>query len=300
MRNRNFFSVIIPTYNRAPLILKTIDTVLNQSYEDFELLIIDDGSTDNTEEIIGQRHSKKIKYFKINNSERAAARNFGVLNSQGNYVTFLDSDDILYTHYLRNANESLTHFKHPPFFHLAYEIRNEKGKLIYNINNLISDEIKFITKGNPLSCLGVFIRRDIAVEFKFNEDRALSGSEDWELWLRIIANFGIKTDSRVSACLINHLDRSVLNFEEDTLSKRKELALKYAFEDSMVKKQFKKDYKKIDAYADGYISLHLALARRNSQSINYLMKSVLNYPLIILSRRFIATLKYLILNLLRK
>ena len=133
--------------------------------------------------------------------------------------------------------------------------------------------------------MGIFIRNDITETFKFNEDRELAGSEDWELWLRLIANFGIKTDNRISACLIQHDERSVLKIDVEKLFKRKELALKYAFQDEEVKKMYFKKYKKIDAYADGYISLHLALAMHNILSLKYLLKSIANYPRIIFSKR---------------
>jgi glycosyltransferase involved in cell wall biosynthesis len=296
MKDRLFFSIIIPTYNRAPFIERTLRSALDQSYSDFEIIIVDDGSTDNTEEVVRSLQNEKIRYFKIRNSERGAARNYGMDQASGDYVTFLDSDDLLYGHYLTNANETLRKFKFPPFFHLAYEIRNEKNKLLYRIDRLRSDDTKFITRGNPLSALGVFIRKDVIEKMRFNEDRDLAGSEDWEFWLRIIANYGIKTDNRISACLVHHDDRSVMNFDEERLYKRKELALKYAFEDPMVQELYAGSYKMIDAYADGYISLHLALAGNNSKSISYLRRSFVHYPFIIFSRRFVAILKHLVIN----
>ncbi|MEI6488263.1 MAG: glycosyltransferase [Bacteroidota bacterium] len=297
--NKNlFFSIVIPTYNRASFIKSTIDSVLNQVYQNFEIIIVDDGSTDNTEEVIRTIPSEKIRYFKVENSERAAARNFGILQSNGEYLTFLDSDDILFPDYLQNANNSILKYKRCPFFHLGYEIRNYKGKILYQFNKIKSEDLDFIVKGNPLSCMGVFIRRDVSEKFKFNEDRELSGSEDWELWLRIIANFGIKTDNRISACLIQHDDRSVLKFDELQLFKRKELALKYAFEDKAVQNLYGKQYQKIDSFADGYISLHLALAGHNTKSLKYLFKSIKNYPLSIFSKRFLAIFKHIVLNII--
>ena len=296
MNDKFLFSIVIPTYNRAPLIFKTIESIFNQTYTNYEIIIVDDGSTDNTEEIISKINNPKIKYYKIINSERGAARNKGILHSTGDYITFLDSDDIIYPNYLSNADESIHKYKRCPFLHLAYEIKNSKGKLLYQLDKMKSEDINFITKGNPLSCMGIFIRKDITEYFKFNEDRQLSGSEDWELWLRIIANFGIKTDNRISGCLIQHDERSVLKFDEKQLYKRKELALKYSFLDAAVQKTFGKQYKKIDSYADGYISLHLALAGHNIKSVKYLIKSFANYPMSLFSRRYAAILKHIFIN----
>jgi glycosyltransferase involved in cell wall biosynthesis len=90
-----FFSIIIPTYNRGELIENTIKSVLQQTFKDFELLIIDDGSTDNTKEIVVQQISQdnRVHYYHQRNSERAIARNNGAKKSKGKYLIFLDSDD---------------------------------------------------------------------------------------------------------------------------------------------------------------------------------------------------------------
>jgi len=86
-------SVVIPTYNRADYICETIDSVLNQTYKDFELVVVNDGSTDDTKKKL-EKYGSKIKLIEQPNSERAVARNNGVKNSTGEYIAFLDSDDI--------------------------------------------------------------------------------------------------------------------------------------------------------------------------------------------------------------
>jgi glycosyltransferase involved in cell wall biosynthesis len=87
-------SVIIPSYNREILIQKAIDSVMKQTFQDFEILVIDDASTDNTKEIIDSLHNNKIKYFRLEkNSGQCVARNYGIRHAKGKYVAFLDSDD---------------------------------------------------------------------------------------------------------------------------------------------------------------------------------------------------------------
>jgi glycosyltransferase involved in cell wall biosynthesis len=87
-------SVIIPTYNREKLILKSIDSVLKQSFQDLEILIIDDASSDNTESVIRSFGNEKIRYFKLDkNSGQCVARNYGIGKARGEYIAFLDSDD---------------------------------------------------------------------------------------------------------------------------------------------------------------------------------------------------------------
>jgi glycosyltransferase involved in cell wall biosynthesis len=87
-------SVIIPTYNREKLIIKALESVLNQTYTDFEILVIDDASTDNTESEIKKLNNDKIIYYKLDkNGGQCIARNFGIKRANGKFIAFLDSDD---------------------------------------------------------------------------------------------------------------------------------------------------------------------------------------------------------------
>ena len=89
-------SVIIPTFNREKTILRAIDSVLSQTYKDIELIIVDDGSTDNTKDIVESIDDIRIKYIFQKNSGAAEARNTGIKNAQGKYIAFQDSDDYWY------------------------------------------------------------------------------------------------------------------------------------------------------------------------------------------------------------
>ena len=87
-------SIVIPTYNRAWLLRKAISSVLNQTYQDFEIIVVDDASSDNTIDVISALNSKRIKYIRHEyNKGEAGARNTGLLNTNGQYIAFLDDDD---------------------------------------------------------------------------------------------------------------------------------------------------------------------------------------------------------------
>jgi len=94
MNNTDLISVIIPTYNRAHLIKRSAQSVLNQTYKNLELIIVDDGSTDNTKEIIDSIKDERIVYIKQENQGVSAARNTGVEKAKGKYIAFQDSDDV--------------------------------------------------------------------------------------------------------------------------------------------------------------------------------------------------------------
>ena len=95
-----FFSVIVPTRNRSSLIGKAIKSVLDQSFSNWELLIIDDGSTDDTREIVSTYHDIRIKYHYKKHAERSSARNYGIELAKGKYICFLDDDDYYLPAYL--------------------------------------------------------------------------------------------------------------------------------------------------------------------------------------------------------
>lgn len=99
-----FFSIIIPTYNRSKIMVKSISSVFSQDFSDFELIIVDDGSTDDTEEIMKEYLiDSRVSYLKQMNKGVSAARNAGALKANGKYLIFLDSDDWLSEQYLEKC-----------------------------------------------------------------------------------------------------------------------------------------------------------------------------------------------------
>lgn len=289
MKNEITFSIVIPTYNRAELITDTLQTVFQQTYPRYEVIVVDDGSTDDTENLVRNIRHENLRYFKKENAERAAARNFGIKQAAGQYITFLDSDDVLYPFALEHAARVIAEMNYPPFLHLGYEVGTEK-KISARINHLRDNDPMILRDGNPLSCLGVFIKKEITGSFLFNEDRRLTGSEDWEYWLRLAAHFGLRTDNRIIGRLTEHDARSVLNVTEEQLVNRKELSLQYAFSDAAVQKIYSASRKRMEAFWNIYIALHLALSRKKMRAIRYLTVAFGNFPAVIFSRRFYSTL----------
>jgi glycosyltransferase involved in cell wall biosynthesis len=102
-------SVIIPTYNRADLIPFAIDSVLQQTYSDFEIIVVDDGSTDDTEAVV-RAYGDRVRYVWTTNGGTGHARNVGMEHARGKYFTFLDSDDLLYPYALDFETRLLERF----------------------------------------------------------------------------------------------------------------------------------------------------------------------------------------------
>ncbi|MBK9400935.1 MAG: glycosyltransferase [Bacteroidetes bacterium] len=296
MNHNLFFSVVIPTYNRSAFILKSLDSVFQQDYTNFEIIVVNDGSTDNTLEVLSTITDSRLKIVSIHNSERAAARNRGVEIAKGDYVTFLDSDDKYYSNYLSNANTVLLKKNKPVFYHQAYEVRNTQGKIL-NYDTGYGNGIKFLLDGNPLSCLGVFIKREEALKYPFVEDRGLSGSEDWELWIRLSVHYGLAKDKTLTACLIAHDTRSVIQIEQDKLLTRKKLLLHYIFQDKKVHEIYGKYENRIISHSYTYIALHLILDGHPLEGIKFLLKAIALHPLCIIDMRMLGIGKHLLLSL---
>ena len=132
-----YFTIIIPSFNRSHIIVKTIQAVLDQSFQDWELLIVDDGSTDNTKEILTPiLADKRVKYIYQNNAGVCAARNTGARVAVGNYLIFLDSDDTVENNWL---------------FDFYQEIENKTADIVYcsvKIQNY-DNTIEYIDVDNP-------------------------------------------------------------------------------------------------------------------------------------------------------
>lgn len=292
------FSVVIPTYNRAQLVSRAIKSVLSQTYPHFEVIVIDDGSTDNTEQVVSSLKDSRISYVKKENGERGAARNYGVARSMGDYVTFLDSDDMMYRECLTTASITVSDYGRPSIFHLAYEIRSEGDKAERKVllPALVNEEL---LKGNPLSCIGVFLRRDIALEHPFPEARELAGSEDWVLWLKLAARYPIVHIPRVSACLIQHERRSVLKIEKNMFLRRIEGAYQEILKDQAVKGKFSERIRMVRANLYIYASLHLVLGGFRKEAIKLFLKSVFAYWPALLSKRGAVLVSKLALHVSR-
>lgn len=288
-----FFSIVIPTYNRADFIYKTIQSVLAQEFENFEVIIVDDGGTDNTYEIVQTITDSRVQYHKKKNEERAAARNYGVLKSKGEYVGFLDSDDLLLPHHLVTAFNFIQLCK-PEVFHLGYKFvdantREERlPEKIVNINDQI-------LKGNILSCNGVFLRRETALQNRFNETRALSSLEDWELWIRLAARFSFKHNQEVTSLVVNHDARSVMSADTEKIKSKVQMFEKIVKSDAENQRVFGTRLRQTYASVSTYAALHLAMAGAARKEIFlYLWRGVKFNVGEIFKKRFLVIMKFML------
>ena len=167
-------SVVIPTHNRAKYICEAIDSALSQTYKDFEIIVVDDGSTDNTKSVL-IKYGDRIRYFHQQAKGQSAARNFGIREAKGEYVAFLDSDDVwlpskleTYLNYF-NSNTKI------PFICAKMGVINEKGKKItgkLKPEHEPGTDFRTIIEKGSCSTSTFMVKRDILDSIRFDEDLA--------------------------------------------------------------------------------------------------------------------------------
>jgi len=128
--NSPFFSVIIPTHNRASLIHLPIESILRQTFTDWELIMVDDGSTDNTKQVIASYTDARIRYIYQQDLERSAARNNGIAQAKGQYLCFLDDDDYYFPEHLASFHQKIAEHNYPVAVFYCNTIEDRDGKLI--------------------------------------------------------------------------------------------------------------------------------------------------------------------------
>ncbi|WP_223650890.1 glycosyltransferase family 2 protein [Hymenobacter psoromatis] len=181
-----FFSVIIPTYNRADLIGKTLESVRQQEFATFEVLVVDDGSRDHTAEIVQPFLADlRFHYLLKQNAERGAARNYGLDHAQGEYAVFLDSDDLFHPEHLATLHAAIEASPTwPNFIATKYDFDRAGRRRPSDLAFLPTGPLGFDTflQGNALAC-NVCVRRENPDLRRFEEDRRYAAIEDWMFML---------------------------------------------------------------------------------------------------------------------
>jgi len=207
----SFFSIIIPAYNRAHLINQPIESILKQDYDDFEIVIVDDGSTDHTRETIKafQEKDARIKYLYQQNAERGAARNSGFKISAGKYVIFFDSDDIMCPNHLSVLKSVID--KNPGIRFLTTKFRLTEGDktIPLHIDTFKEGwhEGKIYLTGSHTGVM-ICISKENPGLVLFEENRKYATLEDWMFLTRNILRDKIYIIDQYTVIVNNHDQRS--------------------------------------------------------------------------------------------
>lgn len=194
------FSVVIPLYNKELSIGNTIQSVLNQTYQDYEIIIVNDGSTDNSLHVVEQINDSRIRIITKPNGGVSSARNRGIKEAKYDWIAFLDADDFWKSDHLITLHDNI--IKHPEYkiFCNSYS-RSFKEQNIFDQKHkikIINDYFKEAL--NNLFCWTgvVCIKRPLLDEVGFFNEK-LSRGEDLEIWMNIGRNYPIVWTNKITA-----------------------------------------------------------------------------------------------------
>lgn len=234
-------SIIIPLYNKEKDIKATLESVLNQSFQDFEVVVINDGSTDNSEKIVSQIKDDRIKLFSKENEGVSKTRNYGVSKASAKHVVFLDADDYWYPNHLTNIDKLIKKFPNQGWYATAYEKKHNK-KLIVPIQSpvmereesmfLVTNYFKNSLKDNLAWTSAVCMKKTFFEALNgFDTSITMGAGEDTDLWIRaalvskigfckiVSATHNLEGTNRISNTPTN--DRVFLNLDKyDDIAKK--------------------------------------------------------------------------------
>lgn len=234
-------SIITPTFNSAKYIRETFQSVQKQTYQNWEWIIVDDGSIDKTSEVINQflMSDSRIQFYKLEqNSGPAIARNKGIEKASGNYMTFLDADDIWFPSFIENSIKAIEQTK-IPFVFSSYKRSNENLEFVYS-DFIVPQKVSYtdILKTNSISCLTAFLDvQQLGKKYM----PIIKKRQDMGLWLQYLKEipfaYGIQEP------------QAIYRIRENSLSRKKTDLLKYQW-------QFYRHVEKLNFFQSMYYMLH--------------------------------------------
>jgi glycosyltransferase involved in cell wall biosynthesis len=242
-----FFSIVIPSYNRSVLIQGTLDSVLAQTFADYEVLVVDNCSTDDTAEVVAgytQRDARIQFYQNDQNYDRSYSRNRGIELSRGQYISLLDSDDFLLPSCLEDAYQFIQKNPDTKVLHFDYEMVDESKKVLSNSKKWPNypTALQRILVANYIGNIGFFVKNDLLKENLYDATRMLTGSEDWDFWIRLIHHVpDLKSLPKINAQVLQHEGRTMNQFDGEKLNQRTD----YIIEKHLAKAQsihFEKEF----------------------------------------------------------
>lgn len=295
-----FFSVIIPTYNRANLVVDTLRSVLRQTFTHFEVLLIDDGSTDNTRDIVEStfKNELRVKYFYKKNEERGAARNFGLKLAKGDYAVFFDSDDWMLPDYLDTLDEIIKEKKGISLLACKYNYDNGGAKENNPELQRLPEgwyDLDFFLKGNILACNYCIKIKDHSYKL-FPEERELAAMEDWLFLLANLEHEKIFIRDKVCITMRQHPGRSMQDNPKVINARKK--AAEWALTNINLNNSQKK---KLLAWSHYFCGVHQYLDHKGKESMRETaqalklaglnMKFIILFLKAIIGRRIIKAIK---------
>jgi glycosyltransferase involved in cell wall biosynthesis len=289
------FSVVIPLYNKAAFIKYTLQSVLQQTYTDFELIVVDDGSTDNSGAAVQTISDARLQYIKTDNNGVSAARNIGISLAKSKWITFLDADDLWKPDFLAAMHNAIHKFPEYRVFSGAIEKQyphktlkaaySVSGKTLHKIVNYFEASMK-----ETIICTSCAVFSKEVFQKVGNFDQTLPSGQDTDLWIRIGLSYPV--------VFVNSILATYVKTPQSLSSRQEHLSKKADF--SRFNEQAAK-YPSLKKFID-YNLFSLALQAKVSlqDDLYSTLKSQLNGSAIPLWKKVILRLPTSMLILLRR
>ena len=196
----NLVSVIIPCYNHAQFLAQAVESVLTQSYSDFEIIVVDDGSTDNTTEVV-RRHSP-VRYVYQENAGLSSARNTGLRHSRGKFLVFLDADDRLLPHALETGVGCIRERPECAFVSGRCRVIDSKGAILPSPKQLQIERehyVQLLRGGTYIWCPATVLYQRCVFEFVHGFNPKVNPAADYDLYLRVTRDFPVYSHAQIVA-----------------------------------------------------------------------------------------------------
>jgi len=285
-------SVVITTYNRAQLLQRAIDSIFNQSFRDLELIVVDDGSTDNTREIVGNYYPA-VRYLHQENSGFSASRNRGIELARGEYIGFLDDDDILLADTLLREVEVLDRHREVGYaYGQAYFVDSLgcvlglRKSSVFNDSCIVDgkEQIREMLFTYRIGMSGVMVRHQCFEEGNKFDERLRYIAEDFLLFVQLAKKHYV---AYIAEPLVKRLLHSGNQFRHPD-PRQAELAylsiLKEIFDDPVLREYFRTLKSRTYFCYYQWIADHAYYARDMRMSRSYLRKALMARPQIVLGR----------------
>lgn len=296
-----FFSIVVPLYNKQRDIKETLLSALGQTFDDFELIVVNDGSTDDSEAEVLSITDERLVYQKTKNQGVSAARNLGIEIAKGEYIAFLDADDYWYHNHLETLKNLTESFPQAGAVAANYEFKHPNGTVTNTSFEDIGTDFKGIVKDFFKSSMlfrliwtsAVAVKKEVFLNIGMFDTSITEGAagEDTDMWIRIALKYPVAFNAKITATYMLGASNRISNTQ----------TAKRSFPKLDKFKQEEKTNKSLQKFIDLYRS-HYALKHKlagDTNNYNYYFSS-LNFKEQPLKTKFLLRLPALVLRLLYK
>lgn len=221
--NSPFFSFVTATYNRAAFLPTLVSCMSNQTFQEFEIIIVDDGSTDDTVEVLERLKTSepRLRVIRQENKERGSARNNGIRQASGKYVVFADSDDTFEKDHLTELKKQIIRLDYPDFICNKFDIIKDGRTITSAINKLKEGwyDYRLLLEGNVIGMYHAIKRENPGLKL-FEEDRSFAILEDWMFNFENLRNNRIYLTDRTTYHLHDHSSRSMRSNHQEIVQRK--------------------------------------------------------------------------------